>query len=376
MRRRWPYLAAAVLLLGFGAWLTSGGEAPKPSHGPEVHMPRAPDRDDRERAKSRIGAPKREHPTPVPPPPPGAPPPRPTDPVLAAMPPDVKQVAMVVEANALRNSDLGDAMIACLTAGGGGDALWRVRDAGFDPLTQLDRISLFDDTLMLTGDFSGLSFGEGPGEKYGDATLHEALGRRGEKGQMFATWRGQVSLIGEREEVKQAIDRLEGRVAAGEQPVLRDSSAYGEMYGVLKSEAFAEMFEGQDPKLSEFIRGAAQSVELHVDAMHDVGVVADVKGGDAKQVDELRRMMGGAIAAARARAVAEGKTEAADVLDLSRVLAPAAGGTSFTMELGLPYELLKAQLDTCAAEGKRKREERSRSVPQGDADAGRADPGQ
>ena len=358
-RTRWPYLVAAAVLLAVGAWLTSG-EAPKPTRWPRVHMPRAPDAEDRERGKSRVGAAKAEpvQPSPVLVPVPGAPPPRPADPVLAALPREVKQVAMVVEANALRNSDLGDAMIACLTAGSP-DALGRVRDAGFDPLTQLDRISLFDDTLMVTGDFSTLKFPDDtPAEAYGGATLHRRTRRNGEE-EVSAVWRGQALLVGSAEEVKGAVDRLEGRVAPDEQPVLRDSDAYGEMYGVLKPDGFARMFDGTDPKLAELIRGAAQSVSLHVDAMHDVGMVADVKGADAQRVDELRRMMGGAVAAARARAMAQGKTEEADVLDLSRIMAPKPGSTSFTMELGVPYEMLKSQLQKCAEEGRRRNAEKS-----------------
>ncbi len=345
--RRWPYLVAAALLLVAGAYLTSGGEPPKPVQWPQVKMPRRPDDDDRARAKTRVGAkPEPQHPEAVPPPP-GAPPPRPTDPVLAALPPDVKEIAVVVEANALRNSDLGEAMIACFTAGAP-EALSRVRDAGFDPLTQLDRVSLFDDTLMLTGDFKNVS-AFGSGEPYGDAQLHTTTSRDGSE-RTFGFWRGQAALVGTQEEVKRAIDRLEGRVAPGEQPVLKSSDAYGEMYGVLKAGAFADAFEGTDPQLGALIRGAAQSVELHVDAMHDVGMVADVKGMDAQKVDELRRMMGGAIAAARARAMAKGEKDAADVLDLSRVMAPEKGSSTFKVELGLPYDMIKAQLDKCAKE--------------------------
>jgi hypothetical protein len=350
MRRRWPYLIVAVVLLAVGAWLTSGGEAPRPYTRPEVKMPRKPDQEDRERAKHRVGfAPQPKHPD-APQPAPGEPYQRPTDPVLNAMPAEVKEVAMVVEANALRNSDLGEAMIACLMTGAP-NALGRARDAGFDPLTQLDRVSLFDDTLMLTGDFNGLKLGP-EDSRYGEAAMHHVPRKDGTT-TTWATWRGQVTLVGTDEDVKQAVDRLEGRVSPQERPVLRDSQQYGEMYGVLKSDAFARMFDEVDPKLSQLMRGAAQQVELHVDAMHDVGVVADVKGGDPAQVDELRRMMGGAIAAARAKAVAEGKSDEADVLDLSRVMAPAKGGTSFTMELGLPYEMLKKQLVRCAQRGRR-----------------------
>jgi hypothetical protein len=279
---------------------------------------------------------------------PEPPPPRPRDPVLAAMPHEVRSVAMVVEANALRNSDLGDAMVACFTAGAPG-VLDEARDAGFDPLTQLDRVSVFDDTLMLTGNFSNVRLPSESTETYGDATLFH------NPEQVAAVWKGQAMLVGTGEDVKQAIDRLEGR-GPTEPPVLGESSAYGEMFGLLQPGAVAQLFDGVDPKLSDFMKTAAQSVELHVDAMHDVGVVADVKGGDAAQVNELRRMLGGAVAAARARAAAEGHPEAAEVLDLSRVLAPSGDGKTFRMELGLPYDLLKAQLDRCVQQARLRRE--------------------
>src|SRR5262249_41267929 len=146
---------------------------------------------------------------------------------------------------------------------------------------------------------------------------------------------GQAMLTGSREDIKQAVDRLEGR-GSTEAPVLSDSDAYGEVYGLLKTDAVAQLFDGVDPKLSELVKTAAQSVQLHGDAMHDVGVVADMKGTDAQQVAELRKLFGGAVAAARARAAAEGHPEQAQVLDLSRVLEPTGDGTRFRVELGLP----------------------------------------
>lgn len=351
--RRWPYLVVAAVLLAAGAWLTSGGEAPKPSVKPDVKMPRRATPDERERAASRrtlteepLAQPRM----------PDAPPPRPRDPMLVAMPAEVKAGAVVVEANALRNSDLSEAMLACLMSGSRGpQTLGRIRDAGFDPLTQLDRVAMFDDTLMMTGDFSGVTFPDTVPTDFGGAKLYTNEKRPGNS---YALWKGQALLIGSPDELKQAIDRLDGKTPPPTKPLFDDSMAYGELYGVLKPDALAKLFEEQDPKLAEFIRGAAQSVSLHVDAMHDVGVVADVKGGDPAQVDELRRLMGGAIAAARARAVAQGKTEQADVLDLSRVMAAGKDGKAFTFELGLPYEMLKGQLEKCVANNqKRVREE-------------------
>jgi hypothetical protein len=345
VKRRWPYLVTAVILLGLGAWLTSGGDPVKPQPQ-EVEMPRGPTPQERKRLDERR--------TLAPPLPavvlPDQPPPRPRDPVLAAMPHEVKQLAMVVEANALRNSDLGDAMVACFMAGAPG-ALEEARDAGFDPLTQLDRVSLFDQTLMMTGNFSAVSLPSESTEKYGDATLfHQAE-------QTAAVWRGQAMLVGSSEDVKQAIDRLEGR-GSSEPPALGEGSAYGELYGLLKPDSVSKLFDGVDPKLSDFVKVAAQSVELHVDAMHDVGVVADVKGTNPEDVNALRRMMGGAVAAARARAAAEGHPEAAEVLDLSRVMGAEGDGKTFRMELGLPYDLLKAQLDRCVTEGKKRAAQR------------------
>jgi hypothetical protein len=345
VKRRWPYLVAAVILLGLGAWLTSGGD-PVRIEPKDVEMPRRQTSQERKRVEERRTLPAPVAAVVLP----DQPPPRPRDPVLAAMPHEVKQLAMVVEANALRNSDLGDAMVACFMAGAPG-ALDEARDAGFDPLSQLDRVSLFDETLMMTGNFSGVRLPSESTETYGDATLFH------QTEQTAAVWRGQAMLFGAPEDVKQAIDRLEGR-GPSEPPALNEASAYGELYGLLKPDAMAKLFDGVDPKLSEFMKVAAQSVELHVDAMHDVGVVADVKGGDPAQVNDLRRMMGGAVAAARARAVAEGHPEAAEVLDLSRVMGAEGDGKSFRLELGLPYDLLKAQLDRCVTDAKKRTAQR------------------
>ena len=49
--------------------------------------------------------------------------------------------------------DLGNLMVECVFTGCG-DALAGMKDAGFDPLENLDCVAVADDALMLTGDFS------------------------------------------------------------------------------------------------------------------------------------------------------------------------------------------------------------------------------
>ena len=98
-RRRWIWLAGAAALFGGAALLMSLGGEPK-SPPPRVKMPLTMDTDDLERLSRR-----KTLPLPLPPeaqrtdP---APTPRLTDPVLRAMPAQVKRAAIIMEANAIR----------------------------------------------------------------------------------------------------------------------------------------------------------------------------------------------------------------------------------------------------------------------------------
>jgi hypothetical protein len=86
-------------------------------------------------------------------------------------------------------------------------------------------------------------------------------------------------------------------------------------------------------------------VKLHVDASHDVGIVADAKGNDPAGVLDLAKTLGGALALGRTAARAQGKDNLAAFLDYASVH-PAESG-SFRVELALPLEYIAAQLKDC-----------------------------
>src|SRR5690606_35907627 len=111
--RRLLVLPLVALLLGLAAWFMSRNE--KPLRGPQpttVSFPTEMTPRDAARARAR-----RTHQLPTPenaPDPPRAP----VDPLLAVLPTDPGAGAVVLEANAIRNSPLGETLLACM----GGEA--------------------------------------------------------------------------------------------------------------------------------------------------------------------------------------------------------------------------------------------------------------
>lgn len=145
-RRRWRWLVVAALLLAAGAWLMTSAEPERAPRPADVKIPRRmmawEERRNDERAVwappqvvTDAGLPEAQ---------------RPRDPVIAALPPTVTRAAVVFEANAIRNSALGDLMVQCLFEGEEG-LLDTMRDAGLDPLTQVDRVTIVDDDLLMGG---------------------------------------------------------------------------------------------------------------------------------------------------------------------------------------------------------------------------------
>lgn len=362
-RRRWPWLVVAALLLAAGAWLMTSAEPERPPLLADVQIPRRMTAWEERRNDGRAlwvpaqvvsDAGVRE------------PPPRPRDPVLAALPPTVERVAMVFEANALRNSELGDLMAQCLFAG---EELAVLRDAGLDPLTQVDRVTIVDDDLLVSGDFRGARLKEllhaDRSQAYGrQGELMDVPGPDGGVAWHAASWGGQLLAMGDDvESLKRTLDRLDG-VGPRAPSVLTESQAYGEVYGVLKGGPLAEVIARQDERLAQALREAAQSVELHVDVSHDVGLAAQVDGSDPAKTEELRKALGAALALARAREAAQGHADQARVLDLAHVAPQADQG--FRFEAGLPHDLLEKSLRKCVED---RRARRAAQVPPPDGQA-------
>ncbi len=362
MRRR-NWLVAAIVLFGVAAFLMSRGDEPRKAPAPQVEFPRylRPAEHERMERRRTLAAPEAV-PAGMEPEPERAAPPV-LDPVLAALPAVPGKSAVVVEANALRHSPIGELLIDCLLKGERG--LDDVRErVGFDPLEDIDRVAFGGNgTVLVSGHFAGAKWDEmEPGvrfERYGDKARffrHGVGDFDSAQGEYLAVWGDELVLFGEdRAEVEAAIDRLEGRrppVA----PAIDEASTYGEIYGILAAEQLAEMIPAEQQALRQRILEAADRVELHVDASGDVAIAADVQGPQADSVRDLGKSLGAALSLARIKAQAEGDDTLAELLELARVKPQ---GDRFALELALPLEVLEKHL----GEACRKRGETPPSAP-------------
>lgn len=349
-RKRWPWLAAAAVLLLAAAWLMFSTEPPLPPEPRRVNLPTRMSPEESKRGEARRTVvwepPRNDAGVPT------APAPRPTDPLMAIMPAEVKRGAVVAEFNAIVHSDLGAPMLECLFGDEDG-TLARLRDAGLDPRTSLDRVALIDNQVVLTGQFQGGGWTSLlPGQP--------EVTSRGKQGQVYewsrpdgggtltvGAWGGQMLVMGQdRAALEATLDRLEG---SGPVPpgVLTEDQAYGEVYGVLTPAVLAEVVGREDARLGETLRDSARSVSLHADVSHDVGLVADIEGADPTRTEDLRRALGGALSLGRIEAQSRGREEEAQLLDLARVMRTQDG--KFRLQAGLPYEYLSRVFKDCVA---------------------------
>ena len=116
------------------------------------------------------------------------------------------------------------------------------------------------------------------------------------------------------------------------------------MYGVISGPDLVEAL-GETDGWGKALAGAASSVELHLDARRDVGLVADVSGDDAAKLTDLGKTLGGALALARLQARGAGDAETAELLDFAKVV-PGHGG-KLSLELALPLDVVARRLAFC-----------------------------
>lgn len=356
-KRRWPWLVAAAVLFGLGAWLMAGSEEEKTKKEKKVSLPRFMTHDERQRNTERQTIPMVAA-LPVQ----GAPP-QVRDPVLAAMPTSIKNGAVVLEANAIRNSDLGNLMVECVFTGQG-EVLEKMKDAGFDPLNDLDRLAVADDAVMLSGDFSKTDFPSlmkvTPKRSFGaNSELFSRPLVDGGQGQQMGVWKGQMVVLGDTEEdVTAVLDRLDGKGDQTAPRVLTDADAYGEMYGIIKAGPLAAGLAEENPALAQLLEEAASSIKVHADVSHDVGVVAEIVGSDPTKTQDLRKALGTALTLAKLQAEAKGNKSAAEVLGFARVAQAKGDSANFHLEAGLPYEFLEKQLKKCVEDKKKRMAEK------------------
>jgi hypothetical protein len=361
----WLALAAVLLAVGAGLMFTGQGDEPEPEV-PRVDFPRRMRQQDWKRAEGRRTQVLPVAETAV------AEPRRPRDPVLAALPRGKGRSAVVIEANALRNSPIGELLLACLMRDGGKrmDELRQI--SGVDPLQDLDRMVITDDGFILSGNFGKARFAEmlkervssdhGPsGRVYepGDLIFAHSDGgtSRGRGDSAVGTWNDQLLVVGKSpDSVKETLDRVEGR-GSNEPPIISEGSTYGEMYGVLSVEQLLRMLPPDQAELAERLKEVADTVELHLDARSDVAMVAEIRGSDEAKVTDLGKSLGAALSVARLKAQADGNKDLAQLLDFAKVQ---PDGNEFKLEMAVPLEVLQERLAWCRDEGRAAEEAEAR----------------
>ncbi|MFY0575655.1 hypothetical protein ACN28S_15965 [Cystobacter fuscus] len=359
-RQRGVWLALAGGLFILAAWLmlSGQGEAEAPA-APKVEFPRRLRPQERERVERRRTyvlpqdagvalAPGTE-----------STPQKPRDPLLAALPRGAGKTAVVIEANAIRYSPIGELLLECLMNRGGKELEHFKQTTGVDPLKDLDRLVITDDGVIVSGNFGDPRLKEvlahdGSVAAYGDKASLFEIGRTrpsdGEdepRGLSVGTWNDQMLMFGFKPDglngIKDVIDRVEGR-GPDEPPVISENNTYGEMYGVISVEQLRKLVPPEQKELADRLAAAAQNVELHVDASSGFAMTAQVKGADAALVTDLGKSLGGALSLARMKAQAEDDTELAQLLDFAKVR---PDGDSFGLEMAVPLDVIQKQLAFC-----------------------------
>ncbi len=348
MGRRSYWLIAAMLLLAGAVWFMSRGKRALAPTTLEVKIPRHMSAADLLRLARRRRPPAFIVTPSLPTDPVAAQSaPEHRDPLLVALPTQVKQAAIVVEARVLRDSPVGQLLVDCFLGPPDGQRAERLRSkTGLDFFQDLDRVALADETVIITGRLGHANWAElFPDMEPQPLGPHTRLFKPASGGEVALVWNDEMLMVGRAEdEIRAAADRLEGRAAVG-LSLIGESDSYGEVYGLVKSAALANLFAHERPDVAARLQTMTDHLKVHVDASHDVGLVADADGTDPAGTLDLAHALGGVLTMGRAAALAQGNGELAAFLDHASVQPSHAG--SLRIELALPLEFLQAQLKDC-----------------------------
>lgn len=358
MGKKGIWLGVAVVLLALSAWLMSRGDKEKPTvRPPKVEFPRYATPEESRKASERRTLPPLEKPGQEE----GFR--RKRDPMLVALPADPKRSALVFEMEALKESPVMKMWVDCMMSRDGRDRanMERMKERyGIDPLEDVDRIAVSSERLMLMqGSFEGARFDP---EQWGRRTYGEkgVVYTDEDSGRVVAMW-GDMMIVnpnsGNPEAVEDAIDRLES-TDPDQKSLLDDYNAYGDVYGVLSPEDLAKMLGPDQEALAQKIQDVVGRVDLHLDASDDVAVVADVQGPSSKDLEDLSKSVGAALAVGRIKAKNDGDDKLAQLLDFAKVKPQ---GGRFAVDVALPLEALK-DLGPC----RRREPPRDRGTDRGD----------
>jgi hypothetical protein len=263
-----------------------------------------------------------------------------------------RRSVLVLEANALRNSPVGELLVDCLRVSDAG-VLEKVRDRfGIDPLQDLDRLAFSQEGVVMTGQFAGLHWNDlfdgATPTSYGDqGNLYDIVADGGVA--LVATrWGDQLfGVSSDAAGARAMVDRLEGR-GVTEAPILSDQQAYGDAYGVMGASMVAALLEKIMPPEQSALRtrleSAASSIEFHLDASNDLALTAEVQGSDPAALSDLAHSLGAAFSVWRMYAQANSQPELAALLDQADVK---PGDGRFEVHLALPLKVLQARFADC-----------------------------
>ena len=351
MRRRVKWLLVALPLLLAAAFLMSRGENATQASPRAIDFPEQLRPTEFRRAEARRLLPvPSSSPTAA----------RPQDPLLAALGAGRSKMALVIEANAIRFSPIGELLIQCFSFEG--DWLRKIREeTGIDILQDLDRIALTDDGAILTGNFQNARFrqlADREPQSYGDDGRLYSLYPSTDSGpghggadsayDAIGIWKNQMMIFAPTPSGTQAVlDRVEGRVPGGRSPI-SESDTYGEVYGVLSVGALSTLLSEGQPDLGRRLQAVAQRIAIHVDVAHDLAVVADVEGSNSQDLQDLGKSIAAALSVALLQARMTSEAELAEILEHARVI---PGEKSFRLELALPIKVIEKQLASCSSGG-------------------------
>jgi hypothetical protein len=351
LRRRNLWLIAAAALLVAAGWLLTHEPDPEQAAPERIWFPTYARHEDLERARRRelpaqVFDSGKQRPA--------------GDPLIRAL--KKGGTAVVVEANALRNSPIGELLLDCFRAGKQNPLETLKRDYGLDVTKDVDRIALTDDGLVVSGSFGDAAWNEmlGPLPKsYGDEGLvypdvkipDGALpdGGPAESTQTIARWGDNHLVITDsREAAETLIDRLEGRGAT--EPAVTSDQTFGEIYGAVQVPDLAFLLPPERAQLADQLRSLSKEARIHVDATGDVAMVLELEGSDPAQLNDLAKAIASSLALWRTQALATGDQRAAQLLDFASV-APdretAGADHHITLKLALPMAFLEKQLAWC-----------------------------
>jgi hypothetical protein len=281
-----------------------------------------------------------------------------SDPILRAMAAPDGGGAVFAEVNAIRHSPLVEKMLRCRE-----DRAMKELDklkeiTGIDVLEDVDRIALSKDGLAVSGFFDELQQPEGVErvEAYGDGgEIFEFQGEKGEKGFYATIGDGLVVAGDSAEDLRAAIDRVEGRASVDNAVPPRATNS--EVYGRVGKAFIASLLQGaNDPmakQVSELVEGGV--IRLNID--EHVSASLDVEANDPESGENLAKTIGGALSIARRDAAKRGDHELASLLEQARVLPGKDGG--FGLDVAVPGETMLSMLG-CAPKGE--------ASPQGDSE--------